>query len=252
MKNKIIMGCLGLFVFFCFFVGGCLVLGRIMGGSYQKEYFDALASGEPQKLIAQFDPELIKAVDEPVLKVWMDAVNKHLGVYKGLSLTDFKTSTKVVNGARLTQSEGTVNFEKGTAKSRLTWRSGKLVGFSVNSATLPPDWFKGPASTELYQKIGENFTRLFLEKNFTEAYNLMHPKLQKVVSLEKLKLMQATLEEKFGNFRELKYLSAKNDFSDGQALRIYYDVTFEEGSLTGDIKFQFAGLKGYLLGFNYE
>ncbi|MDP6634067.1 MAG: hypothetical protein QGG42_04170, partial [Phycisphaerae bacterium] len=59
------------------------------GQAQQRRFFDAVASGDPDKLIAMLDPASIGPVDPPILKMWMDRVNDKLGKYEGLAASNF-------------------------------------------------------------------------------------------------------------------------------------------------------------------
>ncbi len=46
------------------------------GEAQQRKFFAAIASGDPDKLIAMMDPKTIGPIDPPILKMWMDQINE--------------------------------------------------------------------------------------------------------------------------------------------------------------------------------
>ena len=142
-------------VFLCL-IGGCTVLliwAQRSGSAHQQKFFTAVLSGDPKKVMALCHPAMKEEVDAPVLGAWMAVVKANLGEFKGLSKTDFNTSTDYKNGHWITESKGTVNFEKGQAQAELRFINGKIVFFHVTSDKIPVAWFKGPVGTELYKRL---------------------------------------------------------------------------------------------------
>jgi hypothetical protein len=230
--------------------GGMLFWAQRSGSELQARFFEAVGSGDPQQVTALFHPLLRDEVDEPVLAAWMAEVHDVLGTFQGLSKTDFATSSKLENSETVSESEGTVNFEKGSAKSKLVFRNSKVVEFSVESDQVPPDWFKGPADSKLYRQRGEQFLKHFLNNEPEQAFAMMHEALQKELPLEALRTMIESVQQKAGGLKSLEYLSDRFDNTEGQTLKVLYQVDCEDAQTTAEVDFRFIGLKGHLIAFN--
>jgi S1-C subfamily serine protease len=193
--------------------------------------------------------DLKEEVDEPVLAAWMVVVKKDLGSYKGLSKTDFNTSTKYENGQKITESSGAVNFEKGQARAELVFVDGKIVKFLVKSDKLPSDWFTGPMKTELYRERGKEFLTCFMSNKPDSAFNMMHPALKEKMPLDKLTKLVADNGAKAGKLRAVTYQSENYDPKE-QILEVRYVPECENTTAKPLVKFEFVGLKGHLVAFN--
>ncbi len=228
-----------------------LSCSRPPGSNAQEKFFKAVESGDPTQVIALFHPAMMDQVDEPVLAAWMKAVKDNLGAYKSLSGTDFSVDTKYENGATTTESKGTVNFEKGTAQSKVVYRDGQIVEFNVKSDQIPEDWFQGPASTELYRQRGQEFLTALMQSDLKKAFDMMHPALQKEMPLEKLKTGVPGVVAKAGKLKSITCRTDKMNITDAeQTLTVSFDVQGESDSLDGTVEFRFIGLKGNLTAFN--
>ena len=250
MAKKVLL-ILGAVFLFCIASCGVVLFWALRSGSeMQDEFFAAVVSGDPKQVTSQFDPALVEEVDEPVLAAWMQAVTSELGRYQGLSPTDFNTSTKYADGATITESKGTVNFEKGTATSELVFRNGRLVQFSITSDQLTDGWFQGPSDSQLYRQRGERFLTHFLSDEQEPAYAMMHEALQKQVPMDTLQEMIRRATADAGRLKSLSYQSESFDTSDGERLRLRYRVACENQEMDAEVNFQFLGMKGHLMGFN--
>jgi len=228
-----------------------LVWAQRAGAKRQEDFFRAVTSGSPGQVTAQFHPALLEEVDEPVLGAWMQVVKEQLGAFKGLRKTDFDTSVKYEGGVKVTESKGTVEFEKGEASSELVLHGDQVTKFHVASAKIPEDWFKGPTSTELYRERGKVFLTHFLSDRPDEAFKSMHKALQENAPLEKLKGMMAEVAGKAGALKSMSHKSESYDPA-SQKLEILYSVACEKAKLVMSAKFQFVGLKGHLVAFNFN
>jgi hypothetical protein len=196
-----------------------------------------------------FHPALKEEVDEPVLATWMAVVKKNLGGYQGLSKTDFNTSSKYEDGRKITESSGTVNFEKGQAHAELVFHDGKLVKFFVKSDKLPGDWFTGPTGTELYRERGKEFLTRFMSNQPDAAFSMMHAALKDKMPLDTLTKLVVDNCSKAGKLRAVTYQSENYD-PKGQILEVRYALECENARAKPLVKFEFAGLKGHLVAFD--
>ena len=229
---------------------GVLAWAMKFGAEYQERFFAAVDSGDSARVLALFHPALREEVDEPVLAAWIQAVNWQLGDFQGLTKTNFNTATRFDGGVRRTESEGTVNFEKGTAQSRLVFHNDQLIEFSVESDTLK-DWFQGPASTKIYRRRGAEFLGHVLGHEPEAAWGMMHPALQEVLPLAKLEAMIAN-NSAAGPLKKIE-CHAENVAADaGHSLTVVYRVAGENAESLASVTFQFVGMKGHLVAFNLD
>jgi hypothetical protein len=250
MVKKVLMAFGFLFVLLAVLFAGVLVWAMKSGAGYQERFFTAVDSGDAGQVMAIFHPALREEVDEPVLAAWITAVNGRLGGFQGLSKTDFNTATRFHGSVRQTQSQATVNFEKGTARSQLVFHDDQIVEFSVESDTLK-DWFQGPSSTELYRRRGAEFLGHVLRGEPDAASAMMHPALRDVLPLEKLKQMIANISAA-GPLQAIEYHAENMNPGDGHHLTVFYRVACENDETLASVTFQFVGLKGHLVAFNLD
>jgi hypothetical protein len=222
------------------------------GSQQQERFFKAVATGDPNTLLALCDPALREQIDAPVLAAWMTEVHKQLGDYKGLSKTSFSTEANTTDQGTLVHSEGTVNFQKGDATSDLEFLNDLLVKFSINSDKIPPDWFTGPTDTTLYRERGEKFIRKLFESNKKETVEMMHESLRQTLPDDKLESMMEELAAQAGPLKSIEFQEAKFSADDVQRLVVSYRVECEKNSLDATVSFHFAGLQGHLSGFDFK
>ena len=229
---------------------GLLFWAQRSGSELQGKFFSAIASGKSEQALALMDPALGNEIDEPVLAAWMAAVNAKLGPCQGLRKSDFHTSSELKDGATLTRSKGTVDFQKGAAQSELVFRDGLLVKFSVESEHLGDKWFQGPASNELYHERGKQLLTLLALGDAAKAHAMMHEALKEAMPLEKLQKLLAALREKTGALRSITWQKDEFENKDGQRLKVFYRAEFEKKPMAGLVQFRFVGLKGHILAFD--
>lgn len=220
------------------------------GSGLQQQFFSAVGSGKTDEVLTLMHPALRAEIDEPVLAAWITAVNARLGPCKGLRKTDFNTSSNRVDGATITESKGTVDFERGTSRSELVFRDGQLVKFLIESDQLGDKWFQGPANTRFYQERGKQLLTHLASGDPAQAHAMMHEALQKAVPLEKLKQNVASLRDKAGALQSVAFEREEFDDKDGQRLKVFYKVQCQKKPLAGMVQFRFIGLKGHVLAFD--
>lgn len=230
---------------------GLFILGHSAGSSGQEKFFAAVNAGDAQALLNLMNPALREQVDEPVLAEWIKCVNTNLGKYQGVSKTDFNFDTSVENGIKTGRYQGTVNFEKGQAKSELKFQNDQLVAFNVDSDKFPSDWFKGPGKTDLYQQQGKKFIELALGDQAQKAFEMEHPTVQKEMPLEKFQAVMGRISKAVGTVKSVEYDSDKATGKKSQiSLDITYQVKCQKKTFPAKVRFQFVGLKGHLVAFD--
>ena len=234
-----------------------IVLSLVLGAfttaqaGTQQDFFRALQSGQVKQLTEQMRPELLEQVDEPVLAAWVNAMNEQLGAVRSIKQTSFEKEANLTISTEKT--EATVEFERGTATSSLKTANGKIISFNVVSAELDEDWFQGPADTKLYQELGKTFIKRFLNGQANDAYAMCHPALQEVVDADAFVVMVEQIRGSAGSLKEATFKESRMDLSaGGQTLLLDFDINCEKATGTCEIKIQFVGLKGHLLGYDFE
>ncbi len=229
---------------------GVLFWAQRSGSQMQESFFTAVTSGDVKQLETLMDPALREQIDPPVLEAWMNEVRGSLGRYRGLSKTNFSTETRYEGGAWISQSQGEVHFERGTAQSELVFRDNQLIKFSVRSDEIGDDWFQGPADSKLYRERGQEFLTHFLLGESDRAFEMMHEALQREMPREKLRALVDDVTAKAGKLQSIAYAEERFDTSQGQRLKIYYQVQCEHARTTARVDIQFAGLQGHLVAFD--
>lgn len=231
---------------------GLLFWSHEKGEDTQKQFFEAVLSDDPGRVMAQFDPEVAAQVDEPVLALWMAAIREHLGGFKGLAGSKFSTSSSTVNGTSRLESSGTVHFEKGDATSSLVYQDGRIIKFEVLSDKLPQPWFVGPPAEELYVSRGRACLEALLTERLEDARALMHESLrQKVDPDAAAKGIQGFLD-KLGGFTSLEPAGSRFEAGATPLLEIRYTIQGGSGTAVGTIGFQFTPWKGELMSFDVK
>lgn len=217
----------------------------------QQAFYKAVATGQAGPLTAIMTPELAQQVDEPVLGEWVNAVNTRLGSVTGITETS-RIARQTFGGARI-ETEATVQFEKGTAQSRLSAIDGRLLSFDVSSEQLGDDWFHGPQTTELYQQRGEALIRKIMENDADSAYDLCHDVVHEAVDRDSFRELVGHIAENGGTLTSATFTGSQMQItSDSQSLLLNYEVACTRASGTCEVKIQFIGLKGHLMGFHFR
>jgi hypothetical protein len=230
---------------------GAIFLLHRSGSAQQEKFFTAVESGKVNEVMALFHPSVREEFDEPVLAAWMAAMRKNFGKYQGLSATHFSSAVRYQNNAKIVESKGTVNFEKGTVQSEIHSIDDLIVAIDVAPEQLPADWFQGPVGTELYRRRGEQFLTNLMSDKYEAAHQMTHENFQKNIPLEKLKDAVAGVREDTGKLKSVTY-KAERFVADTTPpeLILYYDVTGENAETPAKVVFQFIPFKGHLVMFN--
>lgn len=247
-KTLMVLG--GIFVVIIFGVGALLFWAHQTGKEAQEKFYTAVESGDTEKVMALLAPNLLDEVDSPMMAAWMKALTSNLGPYKGLSGSDFRSSSKYENGHSRIESAGMVDFEKGSARSELIYIDGKLAGFHITSPQLPDDWFHGPATTGLYRSQGQSFLTELFNGNTAAALAKTQANFQKKMSVEEVKKDVDEAIAAAGPLKSIDFQSEKTDPHDGYVLIIAYAVHGERKEMTATVDFRFAGLKGAIVGYD--
>ena len=234
-------------------VGGfiaILAFAHSAGSAKQETFFEAVGSGDSAKVMALIHPALRDQIDEPVLAEWMRAFNENLGAFKGLSSSNFSTSTKMTDDGNVTESEGTVNFENGSARSQLAFLDGKITSFKVESEALPDDWFEGPSDRTFYHDRGEQMLRLFLAGDAAGTFATFHESYQEVYPQAEVAEHAAQAAAALGALESIEATSDEyTESGPAQRLKVFYTVTCANRAAEATVTFRFVGLKGHIVEF---
>lgn len=229
---------------------GLVILGSAVSNYRQEEFFRAVDTGDGAKVMAKFHPVLRKEVDEPLITAWAKAINEHCGKFKGLDDDTWTKSKRDDNGVTVTVTKGKVKFEKATVEADLDFAQGKIVKFFVGTKPLPADWFKGPASTDLYRRQAEKLIRLLLANKPAEAFALMHPSLQEAMPLPKLTQVTERIAKNAGVVKVVQFKANQALQGDVFKLKILFDVECEKVKTVATVVFVFKDMKGHILAFD--
>jgi len=237
----------------CLVVIGLAVAGMFWahssGAKAQEKFFEAMGSGDVAKVMALMEPSLKTDLDEPVLAAYMKGFNADLGAFKGLSKSNFNTSSSTDGGVTTMETTGTVLFEKGEATSELVYQNDLLVKFKVESETLSDDWFPADLDTTIYREKGKAFLEALLGGKVADAYAMTHKEFQEKIPLGQLEAdMKATLAD-VGALKSVAYESETMKLAKSPKLEMYYRMETGGGKTITLVKFQFVGLKGHLVMF---
>ena len=228
--------------------GGLLLWGFLKGSEIQEDFYEAVSSGDPDRVLGLMHDDLTKEIDRPVLAAWMAHFKERMGALKGLSKSNF--STKTENG--VTTSKGKVEFEKGDVDSSLTLMDDKIVEFHVKSKNLEGPWLDSLADTTLYRERGKEYFDHLARGDFQAAFGMMHESLQTEMPLESLTSGMEGMKVKVGEMRSVTYDREEFTAGNPSTLEIYYSVECAERAAEGRVKFVFGNLRGDLIGFNIK
>lgn len=229
-----------------------LIWAQQTGSKHQEKFYQAVVSGDVDKVVAQLDPRLAAMVDKPVLAAWAKAVKEGLGDFKGLSKSNFNTKSSSKDGVSVLETEGTVLFEKGEGRSTILLGDDKVVRFFLDSDQVTLDFLKDPAIAELCKARGQEFLTSFLTGKADETFELMHAVLQNQLPLEKLSTMIANVTGKVGALKSVAFDSLKYAHPKGESftLLLYYKVECANDSTTARVTFQFKDMAVHLNSFD--
>ncbi len=216
----------------------------------ETSFHQALSRGDAAKVQAQMHPELQKLTDMPVLEAWAFAFRDKLG--RHISSNRLATNrTRKLTGVEI-EIESEVVFEKGTASSSMRFFDGQLVSFSITSDQLV-NWFEGPSRIDPYTRRAEAFIAAFVNQQAEEARSMMHEALRQLVIDGKLESMMQRIAANGGAFQSATLRTHRMSLEqDRQALILLFDLDCELVKGECEIEFQFAGMQGHLISFDFR
>ncbi len=214
------------------------------------DFFRAVADGQGDQAMEMMHPELKKLVDAPVLAAWSNAWKQRLGGFHSLkrTSTNYRLSLTGVEH----RFESSVEFAEGKGNASLTIFNDTIVAFSLDSDALG-NWFQGPTSINLYRERAERFLKSFFDKPADETRTLMHEALVKACENQKLESIMELVHSNGGQLQHAQLRSHKMQIADNdQRLILVFDLQCEKTNGECVIEFQFIGMKGHLMSFNFR
>ena len=216
----------------------------------ETRFYQALDHGDVNAVLETLHPAAQEQVDRPVLAAWIDAVGQRLGQHTSVKHTA-SSRTLSLTGTRI-ETTATVTFDRGAAEATITSLDGRIVDFTVQSDQMR-DWFQGPTDVLTYDRTARRFITAFLTGDSESARTLMHPALLEAINNDDIETMVTKITKNGGKLEKLE-LGDQRFSLDGPApaLLLTYDVQCERAAGVCEIEFQFVGMKGFLLGFDFE
>lgn len=241
-------------VFLVLVVGfvGLLVWSHGKGESTQERFYAAVDSGDPQQVLALFDPLLVEKVDAPVLALWMKAVHDHLGRFKGLAKSKFSTSSSTENGHDRLESSGRIEFEKGEGESKLVFLDDKVIAFELRAEALPQPWFTQAPDLALYKERAQVLLRALLAGERELALRTMHENLRKQVEGGPGFDGAGRLGDQIGEISDMTVVEESFSAEGTPSLDLRYTILGAKGRAIGRVGFQFTPWRGELVSFDVK
>lgn len=194
-------------------------------------------------------PELKALVDPPILEKFASKLKANLGEFKSIEKLD---SLTIGEDKKSCQADLLAKFSAGQATIKLNLLGDKLQGFEVVSDKMD-NWFDGLDSTEFYQQQGTTFIRHFMGGKAEKVFNMCHPALQEIVAGDKLIQMIDRVRVDLGALKTVKFINATQEITEeSQKVILEFQVECEKATTNCEIVIQLIGMKGHLIGFNFE
>ncbi len=246
MRHKLSFMCLAALLTF----SGIHAKGADPVTNIETTFHQGLARGDAATVLQQLHPALQELVDAPVLEAWANAFRDKLGGH--LSTNRLATNrAQTLTGVEI-NIESEIVFEQGTAASSMRFFDGQLVAFNITSEQLG-DWFQGPSRIDFYAERAEAFISAFLNEDGEQARSMMHEALKKLVVDGKLESMMRTIAGNGGSFQSATLRTHRMTLEkDNQVLTLLFDLECERANGECEIEFQFAGMQGHLISFDFH
>jgi hypothetical protein len=115
------------------------------------------------------------------------------------------------------------------------------------------NWFQGPRRIDLYTERGKAFIAAFLQQKGQIASSMMHQALQDVFAEGELESMMQRVADNAGDLESASLRTHKMHVEEErQALVLVFDIECERAAGECEIEFQFVGMQGHLVSFNFR
>ncbi len=227
---------------------------RMTGQQLQDAFETAIQSQKADNVLRMLTDEIRSEIDEPVLQRLLEQINTNLGPARSRTQTGLRS---IVDSKRhIIESVAEVTFENGEATIELNSVDGKLIGFNVSSKKLI-NWLDRPSSNALYERMGSEFIRTLMLGNVDTAFEMMYPMLQKQLGKDDFAAMVEVTRGTIDADNDLTITvnnSRMLETNEDSAPTMLIDFDLRNGDVTGtcEIKIQFVGMRGHLLGFHFN
>ncbi len=224
------------------------------GQQLQKQFAAAIESGKADSLLQMMAPELKEQIDGPVMQRLVDRIGSSLGKVESIEQKFVRSVDEA--GSHVINTTADVTFEKGVAVVALKSVDGIVVAFDMESKQLV-GWLDRPSGNQLYELRATDFVRTLLIGNTEKAFQAMHPALQKQLGKDDFMAIATAARDTIDATKPL-VISVKNsrmiETTGDSSPTMLIDLHLQNGEIDGncEIKIQFAGLRGHLLGFKFN
>ncbi len=194
-------------------------------------------------------PELKDLVDQPILSKFTAKVKTNLGEFQSVVNVE---NIQISEDQKSAQADVVAKFAEGEATVKLNLLADKIQGFEVVSDRME-NWFDGLDSTDFYQRQGSTFIRHFMNGKADKVFEMCHPALQEIVAEGKLGAMIDRVRVDMGALKAVKFTNATQEITEEtQKVILEFRVECEKANTNCEITIQLIGMKGHLIGFNFE
>lgn len=194
-------------------------------------------------------PELKELVDQPILAKFASKVKANLGAFRSVVKVE---NLQISEDQKSAQADIVAKFSEGDATVKLNLLADKIQGFEVVSDRME-NWFDGLDSTDFYQRQGSTFIRHFMNGKADKVFEMCHPALQEIVADGKLATMIDRVRVDMGALKAVKFTNATQEITEeSQKVILEFRVECEKANTNCEITIQLIGMKGHLIGFNFE
>ena len=227
-------------------------------------FFASLAQRNAKAMIGQMHPALQLEVDEPVLQFLVDTIHTELGAMSDDEPDDRKQEEQDFDGGRATATTATVEFSRGSAVCESVIHDGKVISFNITSDKLTDfglrlgellvtDKAFRQQVSDYYAPRLEIVIRWILQGKSEEVYGLLHPEVQKQLSLEEVGTYVQDSQTEFGELKKLEFDGTQetHDAESGalKKFAVLYKLDCENGPGQGKVILEFEGMHAALVGF---
>jgi len=231
---------------------GLLVWAHRTGEVEQQRFFDAIATGDPQRFIDLMDPRLVEQVDAAVLRQWMARINETLGPFEGLAKSRFATKRNLTDAGWVTETSGDAVFRNGTVQVELTLLDDKLVGYEVTGDLLKTvDWLTESPADEVYRERAGRLIRHLVAREADEVLAMVHDKLRERVTTEQLVTGMTRFAEQYGELEDIEVVDERFVETPGQkSLTVRMLCRFSKQTAPAEVRFEFDAARGHITAFD--
>lgn len=196
-------------------------------------------------------PRLKEEVDEPIMKLWMQVRHDAIGRFKRFA-ADYESKTVYNNGSKRFRGIGQAEFTNTVTEANVTLLDGQILGFALKSDLMPDDWFSQLKDTKYYEQKAEAFLKNWVDGKYESAFGQIHENLKTQFPVEKFKESMEAFNTNFGKVESIELVGSKVLSDDRDLVSCMFKATFENGAQADPtVNFEFSGLKGHIIGFNF-